>query len=109
MNRDSPPEPRPAAPARSTAKRIAVRALVALFATGVWWVILDAGGRALGYHVAAAWLAPVLVCIFLLLMLGLSMADMAARSTRAASEARRGDDAKSPQRRRAHGARARFR
>jgi hypothetical protein len=84
---------------------MAARASVALFATVLWWGILYLGGMALGYPVAALWLVPVLGCIFLLLMLGLSMADMAARGTSAVPEVRRDDGIKTSQRR----VRARFR
>lgn len=106
MNRDSPRE-RPMAAGYHGAKRMAARALVALFATGVWWAILYLGGMAVGYPVAAIWLTPMLACIFLLLMLGLSMADIAARSTSAAPESRQDEGAKFPQRRRGGGARFR--
>ena len=58
--------------------RLAMICLVALLATGVWWAILSFGGRAAGYPLGEHTLLVVLGCICLLLVLGLSMAAMAA-------------------------------
>lgn len=66
---------------RPGGKRIATICLVALFATGIWWVILHFGSRAMGYPIGGAWLLPVLTGIFLLLVLGLGMAAMATSGT----------------------------
>lgn len=81
MNRDVPRvlklRRQGAAVGRPSGRRIATICLVALFATGIWWVILHFGGRAVGYPIDAAALLPVLAGIFLLLVLGLSMAAMA--------------------------------
>ena len=70
-----------AAGRRPGGKRIAAICLVALFATGIWWIILHFGGRAVGYPIGSAWLLPVLAGIFLLLVLGLGMAAMATSGT----------------------------
>ena len=74
MNRDVLRALRPGrcetASGRPGGKRIATICLVALFATGIWWVILHFGSRAVGYPIGSAWLLPVLTGIFLLLVLG---------------------------------------
>lgn len=79
MARDIPPKFRRQGTAvgRANRRHIATTCLIALFATGIWWVILDFGGRAVGYPMGANLLWPVLAGIFLLLVLGLSMAAMA--------------------------------
>lgn len=65
---------------RLRAWRLAMICAVAFFATGVWWLILHFGGRAMGYPIGGGALVAVLGSIFLLLVLGLSMAAMAASS-----------------------------
>jgi fatty acid desaturase len=76
-----------AAVGRLSGRRIATTCLIALFTTGVWWIILYFGGWAVGYPISEAWLFSVLAGIFLLLVLGLSMAAMA---TNTAPDAPRG-------------------
>jgi hypothetical protein len=66
-----------AAVSRRSSRRIATTCLIALFATGIWWPILHFGGRSVGYPIPEAILFPVLGGIFLLLVLGLSVAAMA--------------------------------
>ncbi len=45
---------------QSRGRRVVTIALVALFATGIWWVILHFGARALGTPIGAAWM---LLCL----------------------------------------------
>jgi hypothetical protein len=71
MNRD--------VPRASKGRRAATIGLVALFATGIWWIILHFGGRAFGSPIEERWLFALLGGIYLLLVLGLSMAAMAER------------------------------
>ena len=72
---------RQGAAAGPSGRRIAMTCLVALFATGVWWVILYVGGWIVGYPIDIAVMLPVLAGIFLVLVLGLSMAAMATSGT----------------------------
>lgn len=71
--------------------RIAMICLVALFATGVWWVILYVGGWIVGYPIDTAVMLLVLAGIFLILVLGLSMAAMATSGTPDAPKRERKD------------------
>ena len=89
---------------RRGGRHIATTCLVALFATGIWWVILHFGSRAVGYPIHASLLLPVLAGIFLLLVLGLSMAAVATSGTPNAPPGERQDDvAESPHSRRKAG------
>lgn len=69
-----------------SSKRAAIIGSVALFATGIWWIILIFGGWAFGYPIDTIWLLPLLGGIYFLLVLGLSMAAMAERGTPIAGE-----------------------
>jgi fatty acid desaturase len=90
--------------ARRSGRRAAIICLVALFATGIWAIILYFGGWALGYSMDAAWPLPVLGGIFLLLVLGLSMAAMATSGTPdVPRDAQRDSVTELPQRRRRFG------
>jgi hypothetical protein len=81
---------------RPSGRRIAMICLVALLATGVWWVILHFGGRAVGYPIGDTLLFTVLAGIFLLLVLGLSMAAMATSGTPKAHRGVRQDGVAEP-------------
>jgi hypothetical protein len=84
-------------PRASKGRRAATIGLVALFATGIWWIILYFGGRALGSPIEARWLFPLLGGIYVLLVLGLSMAAMAERGVaNGVQDARREDGAEPP-------------
>jgi hypothetical protein len=68
---------RAAALRRLSLGRLAMICVVAFFATGVWWAILHFGSQVVGYPIGTAALICVLAGIYLLLVLGLSMAAMA--------------------------------
>ena len=91
-------------PRASKGRRAATIGLVALFATGIWWIILHFGGRALGSPIEVRWLLPLLGGIYLLLVLGLSMAAMAERGVaNSVQDVRREDGAEPPAVRRKSG------
>jgi len=74
LQRESKLRRRAAVLRRLSLGRLAMICVVAFFATGVWWAILHFGGRAVGRPIGTTALICVLAGIYLLLVLGLSMA-----------------------------------